>query len=194
MHAFLSSTPTPPQIGDSAEIHLEEGKVPSSVETKACEDGDHDFLYGGPGVDYIIGGSYNDTIEGNEGMDMVFGDHGLILFNTSHPYMLKYATTMNATCTPGSDNITLGEGDDIAFGGGFGDDIDGGEGQDIILGDFGLYNAEVEFLPNQHYESIIDYPHVAGPDVISGGAGDDILMGQEVRAIATRIMTAAFMF
>ena len=63
--------------------------------------------------------------------------------------------------------------------GALGDFIDGNEGQDIILGDFGLYDANVEFLIYQHFESYIDYSEFAGPDTIDGGADDDILMGQE---------------
>jgi len=67
-----------------------------------------------------------------------------------------------------------------AFGGDLGDQIEGNEGQDIILGDFGEYNASEEFLPFQHFRSIIIYPEFAGDDTIFGGDNDDILMGQEV--------------
>lgn len=67
-----------------------------------------------------------------------------------------------------------------AFGGAYSDKIYGGEGNDVILGDFGLYDAREEFLPNQYYESIIYYHEYAGPDEIYGEDGDDVLMGQEV--------------
>lgn len=63
-----------------------------------------------------------------------------------------------------------------AFGGALGDTIDGGDGQDVILGDFGLFDAEVEFLPHQHYTSITTHSDYAGPDVIDGGPGDDFIM------------------
>mmetsp|Transcript_26457 Transcript_26457/g.35262 ORF Transcript_26457/g.35262 Transcript_26457/m.35262 type:complete len:97 (+) Transcript_26457:237-527(+) len=79
----------------------------------------------------------------------------------------------------GNDEITLGDGDDIAFGGADDDIIYGGNGQDIILGDFGRYNASYQFLPGQFFESIIEYSENAGLDVLFGGNGDDILMGQE---------------
>ena len=55
-----------------------------------------------------------------------------------------------------------------AFGGALGDTIDGGSGQDIILGDFGLYDADVEFLPYQHYKTIIDFSEHAGDDTLIG--------------------------
>jgi len=68
-----------------------------------------------------------------------------------------------------------------AFGGAFDDTIYGDAGQDIILGDFGHYDAQQEFLPWQNYVSNIHYPDLAGEDVIYGGPDDDVLMGQEVR-------------
>lgn len=70
-----------------------------------------------------------------------------------------------------------------AFGGDKGDIIDGGAGQDVIMGDFGYYDAEVEILPNQHFSSDISHPEFAGSDEINGGADDDVLIGQEVCAI-----------
>lgn len=62
------------------------------------------------------------------------------------------------------------------------DYIQGDEGQDIILGDFGYYNAEVEFLPYQNFASHIHSPEHTGDDTIFGGDDDDWLLGQEVRA------------
>ena len=50
-------------------------------------------------------------------MDLVFGDHGEIVLSRDNPYKLVYASTTDAGCTPGVDNITLGQGDDMAFGG-----------------------------------------------------------------------------
>lgn len=50
-------------------------------------------------------------------MDLVFGDHAEVTLSEETPYQLVYAATIDSGCTPGSDNITLGEGDDIAFGG-----------------------------------------------------------------------------
>jgi hypothetical protein len=61
-----------------------------------------------------------------------------------------------------------------------GDIIYGDEGQDVIFGDFGLYNATEEFLPFQNYRPIIDFPQYAGNDTIHGGADDDFIIGEEV--------------
>lgn len=143
--------------------------------------GGNDYLEGGSGaVDYIVGGGYNDTIEGNDGMDLVFGDHARIDFYVQS-HQLRYATTIETACTGGDDYIDLGEGDDIGFGGAYNDVIYGQGGQDILLGDFGYYDAEVEFLPFQHFVSDIHNPHDTGDDEIYGGDDDDFIMGQEVR-------------
>ena len=153
--------------------------APMSVESIDCEYGNEDLILGGNGTDYIIGGALGDEVYGYGGADLVMGDHGKIVLYERPPYKLLNATTLNASCSPGQDKLYLGDGADIAFGGALGDTIDGGAGQDIILGDFGLYRDQVEFLPNQFFESITEYYEYAGPDVIYGGPDDDILMGQE---------------
>jgi hypothetical protein len=61
-----------------------------------------------------------------------------------------------------------------------GDFIYGEGGQDVIFGDFGVYNAEIEYLPFQNYRPIIDFPDSAGDDTIDGGDDDDFILGQEV--------------
>lgn len=130
-------------------------------------------------VDYIIGGSYDDTLEGNEGIDLVFGDHGLIHLSKDDPYKLIYATTADAYCTPGSDNITLGDGDDLAFGGGSGDTIYGSAGQDVIYGDFGYFDAEIDILPHRKVVSIVDQWEYGGADHMYGDEDDDLIVGGE---------------
>ena len=153
---------------------------PKLITSIDCLEGGDDTLYGGNGdVDYIIGGAHNDTIQGNDGMDLVFGDHALIELYENESHKLRFAKTILEFCAGGDDHITLGPGDDMAFGGAYNDYIEGNDGQDVILGDFGLFNATNEFLPNQYYESIFN-SSFAGSDHITGGPGDDVLMGQEV--------------
>ncbi len=153
--------------------------APKSIESIDCQNGDDDFLVGGNGTDYIIGGAQGDEVHALGGSDFVFGDHGKMFLYKNPPFKLLNATTTDASCSPGQDRLLLGDGADIAFGGALGDTIDGGSGQDIILGDFGLYRDQVEFLPNQFFQSITDFFAFAGPDMIDGGPDDDILMGQE---------------
>ena len=67
---------------------------------------------GGAGsVDYLIGGGFNDTIEGNDGMDLVFGDHAFLTFYEDESHRLRYARTINHSCSGGFDTIDLGSGD-----------------------------------------------------------------------------------
>mmetsp|Transcript_18680 Transcript_18680/g.28384 ORF Transcript_18680/g.28384 Transcript_18680/m.28384 type:complete len:741 (-) Transcript_18680:1050-3272(-) len=154
-------------------------ETPYRITSLSCDGGD-DRLFGGAGeVDYLIGGSYNDVIDGENGPDLVFGDHAEIVLDATIAYKLVYAETIMAQCTGGNDNITLGDGDDIAFGGANNDRIEGQNGQDIIFGDFGQYNASFEFLRYQHYQSYIDFSDYAGDDIIFGGDGDDFIIGQE---------------
>lgn len=157
-------------------------RVPMSIETTACELGGKDLLSGGNGTDYCVGGAFGDEIHSNEGPDLVFGDHAKVFLYEDPPFKLLNATTTNASCSPGVDDIDLGEGNDIAFGGALGDTIRGGAGQDVILGDFGVWRDGEEFLRNQFFESIIDEYEHAGADTLYGGPGDDILMGQEYGA------------
>ena len=91
--------------------------IPMSIGTVSCEYGSDDEIYGGNGTDYIIAGALNDYVDSGSGMDLVFGDHGEILLSEEVPYKLIFATTTHPNCTPGSDNITLGEDHNIAFGG-----------------------------------------------------------------------------
>ena len=93
---------------------------------------------------------------------------------------MSYATTYEASCSGGEDLISLLGQDDIAFGGALGDERSGGDGQDVLFGDFGIFDmAGEEFLPGQRYQTIITEAEWAGGDIIYGGAGDDIIFGQE---------------
>ena len=67
----------------------------------------------------------------------------------------------------------------MAFGGAYSDIITGGAGQDVIFGDFGRFDAEIEFLPYQNFRSNIESPEYAGGDWIDGGEDDDTIFGQE---------------
>lgn len=126
-----------------------------------------------------VAGGFDDHIEGNEGRDLVFGDHAAIALSEIEPYKLVTAITTDAHCTPGVDNITLGEGDDMAFGGAAGDYIEGGNGDDVIFGDFGQFDARIEVLPNRYFASLVDFSAYGGADLIHGEAGDDLIVGGE---------------
>ncbi len=56
----------------------------------------------------------------------------------------------------------------------------------MILGDFGVFDAETEFVNHQNYQSFIEFPESAGNDEIYGGDGDDFILGQEVRLMSVQ--------
>ena len=134
-------------------------------------------------MDYIIAGAFDDYVDSGNGTDLVFGDHGSIIMSEDFPYKLLSAETTFSTCTPGNDTITLGEGDDIGFGGGLdGDTIWGNAGRDLIVGDF----AVIKFyssVPNDT-DPLIPYPRSidtltcddGGEDFLYGGDGVDYII------------------
>ena len=67
---------------------------------------------------YSIAGGFDDNVFGEEGMDFVFGDHGEFYLDEDISHKLIYATSIDASCTPGADNIMLGSLVDTAIGGG----------------------------------------------------------------------------
>lgn len=103
------------QFGDSAKLSFNiDSGYPTLLSTLGCDQGGNDILSGGEGeVNYIVGGSFDDTIYGGSGMDLVFGDHATISLYGDTSHKLRIAETVDAACGGGSDEIFLGDGDDI---------------------------------------------------------------------------------
>ena len=103
------------QFGDSAKLLFDiDSGYPTSLLTLGCDQGGNDILSGGEGVvNYIVGGSFDDKIQGSGAMDLVFGDHASIILYGDASHKLKIAITVNASCSGGSDEIRLEDGDDI---------------------------------------------------------------------------------
>lgn len=91
--------------------------VPMQIESISCDYGSNDEIYGGNDTDYIIAGALDDYVDSGSGDDLVFGDHARVVLYEDTPYKLRFATIADPDCAKGSDNITLGDGHDIAFGG-----------------------------------------------------------------------------
>ena len=193
---------------------------------------DDDVLYGGKGHDRILGGAGNDKIYGGDGMDIIFGDtinndsmdlvepfadnskeksHRMDAFskefiethfsnsqttlsskefqidsqNSSHAIEVDAATKSTDTASFGQDEIYGEAGNDLIFGdsGANDGDIDhiyGGIGNDIIDGDGG--DDEI----SGGIDNDVIYGGV-GSDVIDGGAGNDSIYGDEgVKAYSSR--------
>ncbi len=120
-------------------------------------------------------------IDSIDDRNIFVGDNGQVTFVNGRP---TEVTTLdhrfNTDPLPESDLILGGAGHDIIIGGNSGDNLVGNGGDDLILGD----NAKVTLA----YPSVLS-PGVivnielldcetGGPDVIEGGAGDDVMYGQ----------------
>jgi Ca2+-binding RTX toxin-like protein len=127
--------------------------------------------------------AYGDTLHGDGGNDIILGDHGIItqapgtrrLENSGSVVRIETAVENSG----GVDTITGGAGHDIIFGGHMGDFIEGNGGDDIIFGDHGFVDyisldgdfGDIDVISSS---STTAY---GGADKISGGEGDDIIIG-----------------
>ncbi|MFS8182217.1 M10 family metallopeptidase C-terminal domain-containing protein [Pseudovibrio denitrificans] len=113
-----------------------------------------DVLIGAGGNDYLQGGDGNDTLLGGLGNDNLIGGAGDDIVNGGD----------------GSDLITLGSGTDI---------IDGGDGRDTLRYD-GSESITVNLSRTDFQSTGIGQLKVSNVEVVEGGSGDDVLIGDEV--------------
>ena len=147
-------------------------QITADHSTVAGSGGD-DSIFGSAGNDTLLGGDGNDTVSGDAGSDVAVGDNGTV--TVSGATVLRTETDEEAF--GGDDQITGGTESDVLLGGTGDDLLAGGDGaaQDIILGDNGVVvgpggaaDANDVFTTD---------PTLGGIDTITGGAGDDILLG-----------------
>ncbi len=94
------------------------------IATVSAADGSPDRLLGGSGNDILMGGEAGDTLSSGAGHDIVLGDLGIVKFNS------QSVVTEVETSSPGEggdDDITVGNGLDVAFGGAGNDVIQAGQ-------------------------------------------------------------------
>ncbi len=167
------------------------------------EEGD-DSITGGDGGDWVEGGDGNDTIDTggqaplpdlgfpgygdihaipadpdpNDDRDIVDGGAGDDLISTGDDADTIVGGTGNDTIDAGidADKVTAGEGDDSVIGGEGSDTLKGGDGADTIYG--GLDPSLPDELNIQNGPEG-DPEEDNGRDLIDGGAGDDVLFGQD---------------
>ncbi|MBL4827019.1 MAG: hypothetical protein JKY66_04785, partial [Spongiibacteraceae bacterium] len=117
------------------------------------------------------------TISGNAGDDQVtvaatVNDGELTVFaGAGNDYIDAVAAGISVT-------LNGGLGDDVILGGAFSDRLTGGAGNDYIIGDYGQtsYQPFEKKLENL-FEMSTSTSSVGGNDLISGGSGNDILIG-----------------
>lgn len=159
------------------------GAGPDVVTGRAGDDillgeNDDDSLVGGAGSDILLGGGGADTLLGGAGRDLLLGGAG-------------------------RDLLYGGAGDDLLIGGSDADTLQGGDGNDILVGletlpsglaDANLDDLDAELLAlvQERYGSAVSDrfgPRLTGavfsadadtpprPDFLTGGNGDDLLIG-----------------
>jgi Ca2+-binding RTX toxin-like protein len=135
----------------------------------------NDLLDGGAGNDILQGMAGNDVLFGGEGTDTLWGD-----------YVIDPQLT-------GDDFLDGGEGDDFAAGMLGNDEIAGGSGNDFLFGDnplsfLNLDTGQITGLPTGAGgdDTVLGedgndelYGGV-GADILLGGAGDDLLLGDDL--------------
>ncbi|MBX9582417.1 MAG: calcium-binding protein, partial [Gemmataceae bacterium] len=137
-------------------------------------DGSDDLIFGGAGRDTIRGGGGNDIIYGGTGSssDTVGGGAGDVIYG---------GTGRDTVRSGGGDDVIYGEGDedtyevtadaDLTAGG------DGAAARVTGAGNTTLYGVEVIALTGGPGNNVLDASDFAGPVALTGGAGNDTLVG-----------------
>jgi len=196
-------------IGDSGRITAAEADGPQQfagqpmtfglIETITPDDGGNDQITTLSGNDIVFGGHVNDSIDAGDGNNIVMGDNGYIDYvaaersypegpaGDTDPGDIDVISTINPTIG-GADHITTGSGHDMILGGTAGDTIRSGADNDLIFGDHGRIegNVDADWLPlnmavHPFTFTAIDTQnrHDGGDDWIAGEDGDDIILGQQ---------------
>lgn len=142
-----------------------------------------DLVYGGSGLDTVQGEAGNDTLQGDAGYDKMFGGTGDDrLVGASDFYDDFYGGDGNDTILAGDydedwawgeaghDSISMGAGNDLAWGGSGNDTVFGGLGADTVQGGSGADSVSGDGGQDLALGG-------AGNDTVSGGAENDTVMG-----------------
>ena len=160
--------------------------VLTHIETTDPGYADDDFIFSSDGPDVVLGGSGSDVVNtGTDGSsDIVIGDNGEVNFDA------RGLITDIRTTSPdigGSDNIMVGDGDDVVFGGFCsdrinidpvtGDPVGSDHGNDVMVGDNGLARFDTS-----SGRSVLTYVESTDPaygcdDVIFSDNGSDVILG-----------------
>ena len=169
---------------------------------------DDDIITGGDGNDSVIGGDGNDTIDTgipgtpdagfpaygpfpavaadadpNNDKDTVEAGEGDDLISTGDDADLISAGRGNDTVDAGIDDDTVdgGDGDDVIIGSEGNDSLFGGQGNDTIYGGLDPSFPDAVNIPDDGFGAPFgpDPDPENNKDFIDGGAGDDVIFGQD---------------
>ncbi|MBD2360610.1 DUF4347 domain-containing protein [Anabaena minutissima FACHB-250] len=184
-------------LGDNGEILFDTSDAKNRIKivrtvSVAGDSGKSDVIDGDFGNDIIFGGlnSSADVINGDVGDDVLLGDNGEIRFDLDGDLDTLDLVESYTDGLGGGDEISGNDGNDILIGGTAGDIMSGNNGEDILLGDnarielagsTGRLLVQVAAMPAPTAIDFITTTDVAestgGADIMSGNAGNDILLG-----------------
>ncbi|MEJ8562140.1 hypothetical protein QTO30_13515 [Yoonia sp. GPGPB17] len=187
-------------IGTQDAALAEDGRPISLVSLTTIDPtiGDDDIINTGLGRDIVLGGAGSDDIKANEGdgpavfdaSNIIAGDHAEITFHnpvsgTNFPSLVRSIDSLEG----GNDTIQSGAGNDLIIGGTASDVIYALGGEDLIAGDHlevtGTIDLDTLPLSDPGADNIQALSIGTGvadggaADTIFGGAGDDLIMGQQ---------------
>jgi Ca2+-binding RTX toxin-like protein len=155
-------------FGDSGRASYVKG-VLTYAGTVGTGHGGNDAITVGNGANIVIGGVGADSIIGGDGKNRIIGDDGNLGFVQGE---LSYISTRNENLG-GDDRITIGAGDNVAFGGVGSDTIQAGGGKNILFGDVGAVQYREGTLSSvqSHYAGF------DGDNQITAGNGVNVIVG-----------------
>jgi Ca2+-binding RTX toxin-like protein len=131
------------------------------------------IIASGASNNIVLGGFGSDVITLNSGTSIVLGDNGVVLRDgAAHVYLVD--TGDEDGTTGAGDQITALGGNNIILGGAGADTISAPGGTNVILGDNGVVQ---QGGPSGGYDIYTTEPTIGGADVITGGTGDNIILG-----------------
>ncbi len=165
-------------VGDNGSAAFTAGVVTEVTTTDTTSaTGGNDTINAGNGNTIAMGGVGKDTISlGNTvgGTSIVMGDNGTVLFNSTGSQLTSVFTDL--TVAGDNDNIKVGTGNMVVFGGYGADSITAGSGiNSIFVGD----NGTATFTAGVVTEVMTTDTTSAtgGDDTITAGVGNDIAIG-----------------
>ena len=163
-------------FGDNVRVEFINGlsvAIRSTDLTRAS--GGDDQMDLGDGDNIAIGGVGSDAVTTGSGIDVVLGDGGTILFDGAGQVV---EVVTGDPLLGGDDVISLGDGNDFAFGGAGNDSVDGGGGDDTLVGD----GARLSLSDGGARMKLLSIDvMLGGDDRLLGGAGTDVMIGGQGR-------------
>ncbi len=136
--------------------------------------GGNDKITLGNGNDVVVAGTGYDKITGGDGNKIVLADDGEITWVAGLlTRIISQDPGVSQNSTSGN-TITLGNGNDVVFGGSGRNTITLGNGNDVVAGALGDLNFDKTGTPTT-FQSV--YPTIGGPDTIKLGSGGGVVIG-----------------